>query len=69
MDDIYYMNMALELAEAAAADGEAPIGAVIVRQRDGRIVGRGVNTRENSRSALGHAEISAISEACGVLGG
>lgn len=68
-EDIYYMKKALELAEKAAAEGEAPIGAVIVRRSDGKIVGEGRNSREKARTALGHAEIAAISDACSRLGG
>lgn len=69
MDDIYYMKLALSLAAEAAKEGEIPVGAVIVRNSDGFVAGKGRNTREKSRSALGHAEISAVSEACSVLGG
>lgn len=68
-DDIYYMNLALSLAKEAADSGEVPVGAVIVRRSDGLIAGRGKNTREAEHTALGHAEISAISQACSVLGG
>ncbi len=64
-----YMKRAIELAEEAAAEGEAPIGAVIVRERDGKIVGEGRNSREKARTALGHAEIAAIDAACRTLGG
>lgn len=39
-DDIY-MKRALQLADMAAAEGEVPVGAVIVRKRDGMIVGEG----------------------------
>ena len=67
MDDLIYMNAALELAREAAAAGEVPVGCVIVRH--GEIVGRGKNYREAGRTALGHAEIQAISEACRNLGG
>ena len=67
MDDIFYMDQALELAREAAAEGEVPVGCVIVR--NGEIVGRGRNRRETGRTALGHAEIQAISEACAALGG
>ena len=67
MDDLIYMNAALELAREAAAAGEVPVGCVIVRH--GEIVGRGKNHREAGRTALGHAEIQAISEACRNLGG
>ena len=67
MDHITYMNMALELAREAAAEGEVPVGCVIVR--DGEVVGRGRNRRETEKNALGHAEIEAINEACTKLGG
>lgn len=62
-----YMALALRLAEEAMAEGEVPVGCVIVR--DGRVVGRGRNRRERDRTALGHAEIEAIGEACAALGG
>ncbi len=67
MDDIVFMDEALELARQAAAEGEVPVGCVIVRR--GEVVGRGRNRRETGRTALGHAEIQAISEACSNLGG
>lgn len=67
MGDLEYMDAALALARDAAAEGEVPVGCVIVR--DGQIVGRGRNRRETDKSALGHAEIEAISEACRTLGG
>ena len=61
-----YMSAALELAREAAAAGEIPVGCVIVK--DGEIVGRGRNRREEKRSALAHAEVEAIAEACRNLG-
>ena len=67
MDDLYYMEQALALAREAAAEGEVPVGCVIVRGNE--IVGRGRNRREKDKTALAHAEIEAISEACRVLGG
>ena len=67
MDDLYYMKEALALAREAAAEGEVPVGCVIVRK--GEIVGRGRNHRERDKSALAHAEIEAIDEACRNLGG
>ena len=69
MNDALYMERALELAETAASEGEVPVGAVIVRNSDGLIAGTGYNSREKSRSALAHAEISAIGKACETLGG
>ena len=65
--DEKFMNEAILLAKEAAADNEAPIGAIIVR--DGVIVGRGRNRREKDKNALGHAEIEAINDACKTLGG
>lgn len=62
-----FMNEALALAREAAAEGEVPVGAVIVK--DDRIVGRGRNRREADKNALAHAEIEAINEACKTLGG
>ena len=67
MDDLYFMDEALKLAAEAAAEGEVPVGCVIVRK--GEIVGRGRNRREKDKSALAHAEIEAISQACANLGG
>ncbi len=67
MDDLYFMDEALALAREAAAEGEVPVGCVIVRK--GEIVGRGRNRRETDKTALGHAEIEAIGEACRNLGG
>ena len=62
-----WMRQALALAEEAMAEGEVPVGCVIVR--DGAVVGRGRNRRETARTALGHAEIEAIADACANLGG
>ncbi len=67
MTDLEFMDMALDLAREAAADGEVPVGCVIVR--NGTVVGRGRNRRETARTALGHAEIEAIADACKHLGG
>ena len=67
MDDRYFMEQALALAREAAAEGEVPVGCVIVRGDE--IVGRGRNRRENTMSALSHAEIEAIHEAIRNLGG
>ena len=67
MTDEAYMDEALALAREAAAEGEVPVGCVIVR--NGQIVGRGRNRRERSKTALGHGEIEAIADACRSLGG
>lgn len=65
--DEQFMREALKCAKKAAALGEAPIGAVIVR--DGVIISRGYNRRECDKNALKHAEITAIDRACKKLGG
>lgn len=67
MQDNLFMDEALTLAAEAAAEGEVPVGCVIVR--NGQIVGRGRNRRETAKTALGHAEIEAIADACARLGG
>ena len=67
MTDQEFMDAALELAKEAAAEGEVPVGCVIVR--DGQIMGRGRNRRETEKTALGHGEIEAIADACRNLGG
>ncbi len=65
--DEQFMEAALALAREAAAEGEVPVGCVLVK--DGQIVGRGRNRREKGKTALGHAELEAISQACQTLGG
>jgi tRNA(adenine34) deaminase len=61
------MREALAEAERAAAIGEVPIGAVVVR--GGEIIGRGHNRRETDRDPLAHAELLAIREAARWMGG
>lgn len=61
------MREALKQAKKAAAIGEAPIGAIVVK--DGVVIARGYNTRERDKDALCHAEITAIRRACKKLGG
>ena len=67
MTDEELMYQALALAEQSAREGEVPVGCVVTL--DGRIVGRGRNRRETNKTALAHAELEAISEACRTLGG
>ena len=67
MEDIVFMEEAIRLAKEAAAQGEVPVGCVIVRGQE--IVGRGRNRRETGKTALGHGEIEAIADACRNLGG
>ena len=61
-----FMRQALELAQEAAAEGDVPVGCVIVR--DGQIIGRGRNRREERGDATAHAELEAIRDACARLG-
>ena len=61
-----FMDRAIALAREAAAVGEIPVGAVIVK--DGEIIAEGRNRREQQQNALCHAEIDAIDAACKALG-
>lgn len=62
-----YMQAALEEAKKAAALGEIPIGAVIVK--DGAIIARGHNETETHKDPTAHAEMIAIRAAAKALGG
>ena len=62
----HFMAQALALAEEAASAGEVPVGCVIVR--DGEIVGRGRNRREEKQATASHAEMEAIAQANERLG-
>jgi tRNA(adenine34) deaminase len=64
--DESWMAEALAEARRAAAEGEVPIGAVVVS--GGRIVGRGRNARERLNDPTAHAEILALQEAARSLG-
>src|SRR6266849_1741554 len=66
MNAAQWMDQALALAAEAGAEGETPVGAVIV-DRQGNIIGRGRNRRE-SGDPLGHAELFAIAEAARTIG-
>ena len=61
----YYMEQALALAREAAAAGEVPVGCVIVK--DGEIIGRGRNRREEKQAVSSHAEMEAMAEANAAL--
>ena len=67
--DEEYMREALELAKKAADEGETPVGAIVVKNSTGEIIGRGFNLRETEKSPLAHAEIMALNEASRALGG
>ena len=62
----YYMSQALELAREAADTGEVPVGCVIVR--DGAVIGRGRNRREEKQAVCSHAEMEAMAQANAALG-
>ncbi len=60
--DEQWMQHAIQEARKAERMGEVPIGAVIIYNEE--IIGRGYNQRETEQSALLHAEMVAIQEAC-----
>jgi tRNA(adenine34) deaminase len=64
--DERYMRMALLEAEAAGAEGEVPVGCVVVHE--GRVVGRGHNLRETLGDPTAHAEVLALRRAAEALG-
>ena len=66
MEHTFYLSEALKLAAEAAAAGEVPVGCVIVK--DGEIIGRGRNRREEKQKTVSHAEMEAIAEANAALG-
>ena len=61
-----YMVKALDLAREAAAAGEVPVGCVIVR--NGEVIGRGRNRREEKQAVSSHAEMEAMAQANAALG-
>ena len=61
-----FMRVALDLAAEAAAAGEVPVGAVVVK--DGRVIGRGYNRPITNSDPTAHAEIVALREAATALG-
>lgn len=66
-DDIRYMKMALAEAEQAYAEGEVPVGAVVVCQ--GRVIARAHNLTETLTDVTAHAEMQAVTAATNHLGG
>lgn len=60
-DDLAFMREALNLAQRAAARGEVPVGAIIVR--NGQVVGQGFNQPVGSHDPSAHAEICALRDA------
>ena len=61
-----FMEEALKEAELAAAKGETPVGAVVVK--DGVIVSRAHNMTEAKRDGSAHAELIALKNAAAALG-
>ena len=61
------MRLALSEAEKARAEGEIPVGAVVVRGEE--VIARAHNTRERACDPAGHAEINALRQAAKALGG
>jgi tRNA(adenine34) deaminase len=66
-DDERYMRLALNEARKAYADGEIPVGAVVVC--GGKIIGTGHNMTEALTDVTAHAEMIAITAAANTLGG
>lgn len=66
MSDTEYMQMALALAAEAAAQGEVPVGAVVVK--DGVVIGKGYNRPIGQHDPTAHAEIQAMRAAAEHLG-
>ena len=66
--DLYFMNIALELAKKAGQCGEVPVGAIVV-DKNGEIISKAYNLRETQKNSVAHAEILAIQDACKIKGG
>jgi tRNA(adenine34) deaminase len=64
--DEYFMKEAMKEAKKAEELQEVPIGAVIVL--NGEIIARAHNLRETNQSAVSHAELLAIEQACQAVG-
>lgn len=62
----YFMRLAINQAKIAQAFGDAPVGAIVVR--DGEVIGRGRNQREEKNDPTAHAEILALRDAAEQLG-
>jgi tRNA(adenine34) deaminase len=67
-EDQRFMEIALGLAERAAARGQTPCGAVVL-DRDGRLAGEGHNTVRADRDPTAHGEVVAVRDAWRRLGG
>lgn len=62
------MIRALELARAAGAMGEVPVGAVVYETASGKVLGEGHNLRHTQKDPSAHAELLAIQQAARALG-
>ena len=65
-EDESFMLMALEQANLAFKQGEVPVGAVIIKDR--QVIGSGFNTRESDQDPTAHAEMTAIRSAASQQG-
>lgn len=63
-----YMEQALAEARAAAARGEVPVGAVVVRAASGAVLAAAGNRVESARDPTAHAELLALRAAAAALG-
>lgn len=61
------MGLALDEAAAAAAHGDVPVGAVVLR--DGEVIASRHNERQRTGDPTAHAELLALRDAAGVVGG
>ena len=61
-----FMRIALEEAQLAATEGEIPVGAVIVK--DGAVIAKAHNRRENDHDPTAHAELLCLREGARILG-
>lgn len=64
--DLSMMKIAMDLAKEAAAAGEVPVGAIVVK--DGQIIGRGSNAPIGLHDPSAHAEIQALRDAANNIG-
>jgi tRNA(Arg) A34 adenosine deaminase TadA len=66
--DLRYMRIALDAAQAAAAAGETPVGAVVVDPSTGEVVAVGANQPIGAHDPTAHAEVVALREAARIRG-
>jgi tRNA(adenine34) deaminase len=66
MNDEDYMQIAITLAKQAGANGEVPVGAIVIK--NGKIIGRGFNQPISTHDPSAHAEMVALRDAAQFLG-